>query len=144
MKKHHSLAIIILVTLMAFTSSACILSEFGLTDNTPKLMNIKAKRADKNDFFMVGTLEVAEGEEVVITSGLSKGKIRVELLEMAGEQNIDTLPEIEEEATFAAEVSGSEIISERVPEGDYLLNAICLERATGNVRIEVQAVDSPE
>jgi hypothetical protein len=59
--------------------TACGKSQFGLTENTEKRMVITAERAAKDDFFLVGSLKVDEGEQITISSDLEKGSVRVEI-----------------------------------------------------------------
>ena len=109
-----------------------------MAENTAKRMTIAADNADKKDFFMVGSLEVEDGEQIVVTSNLKKGSIRVELVGTPAEQSIDQLPEMNGEATLTAELTGTDGVSGTVPAGSYLLRATCLEKASGTVEIEVQ------
>ena len=136
MKRIGLLAFITMLALLTLT--ACGKSEFGLSENTGKRMTITAVKADRDAFFMAGSLEVADGEQVVLTSGLTKGAIRVDLVGTAEEQSIDKLPETDGEAAFTADVSGTESTSFVLPAGDYLLRATCLEKTTGTVRIEAK------
>ena len=131
----------LLAFVMLFTLAACGRSEFGSSENTGKLMTITAENAAKDAFFMTGSLEVAEGEQIVITSDLSKGSIRAEIVEVAEEQSIDKLPELDGEAVFTADLRGTEGASDTVPAGRYMVKATCLEKATGTVRIEVKPAD---
>ena len=124
--------------LAALLLTACGKSEFGMAENTAKRMTIAADNADKKDFFMVGSLEVEDGEQIVVTSDLKKGSIRVELVGTPAEQSIDQLPEMNGEATLTAELTGTDGVSGTVPAGSYLLRATCLEKASGTVEIEVQ------
>ena len=133
--KRIKVLVMILALLML---TACGKSEFGLSENSEKRMTITALKADKEMFFMVGSLEVDEGEQVFVTSELTKGAIRVELIGTPAEQSIDQLPELNGAAVFTAEVTGGESAAGAVPAGSYLLRATCLEKATGTVRIEVQ------
>ncbi len=128
----------IIVLLAALLLTACGKSEFGLSENTEKRMTIMAENADKKAFFMVGSLEVEDGEEIVVSSNLKKGSIRVELVGTPAEQSIDHLPETDGEATMTAELTGTDGMSGTVPAGSYLLRATCLEKASGTIVIEVQ------
>ena len=128
----------ILAILMLLTLTACGKSEFGTSDNTWKQMTITAEKAAKDAFFMTGSLEVAEGEQIVITSDLAKGSIRVEIVEVSEEQSIDKLPDLDGEAILTAELDSTEGASGTVPAGWYMVKATCLEKATGTVRIEVK------
>ena len=138
MKNIKTFAGIFALLLAALLLTACGKSEFGMAENTAKRMTIAADNADKKDFFMVGSLEVEDGEQIVVTSNLKKGSIRVELVGTPAEQSIDQLPEMNGEATLTAEHTGTDGVSGTVPAGSYLLRATCLEKASGTVEIEVQ------
>ena len=138
MKRIKTLTEIIALLMAALLLTACGKSEFGMAENTAKRMTIAADNADKKDFFMVGSLEVEDGEQIVVTSNLKKGSIRVELIGTPAEQSIDQLPEMNGEATLTAELTGTDGMSGTVPAGSYLLRATCLEKASGTVEIEVQ------
>ena len=117
--------------------TACGKSQFGLTENTEKRMVITAERAAKDDFFLVGSLKVDEGEQITISSDLEKGSVRVEILRWGEEQDADTLPETDGEATLTANLHAADGASGTVEPGNYSLKAVCLEKATGTVTIEV-------
>ena len=134
--KTKSIVLLILMTLLTLTG--CGKSEFGLSENTEKRMTITAENADKDTFFMVGSLEVADGERIEISSSLTKGSVRVEIVGTPDQQSIDQLPATDGEAILTANVAGTEGASGTVPAGSYLLKATCLERATGTVQIEVK------
>ena len=138
MKKTISCLLAILMLLML---TACGKVEFGPSENTGKQMTITAKNAAKDAFFMAGSLEVAEGERLVITSELAKGSIRVEIVEASEEQSADTLPEMDGEAILTADLDIAGGASGTVPAGRYMVKATCLEKATGTVRIEVKPTD---
>ena len=127
--------------LMLLMLTACGRFEFGPSENTGKQMTITAKRAARDAFFVSGSLEVAEGEQIVITADLAKGSIRVELIAVPGEQSIDKLPELDGEAILTADLDRTGGASGSVPAGWYMVKATCLERATGTVRIEVKPTD---
>ena len=127
------------VVLALLSMTACGKTEFGLTENTGKKMTVTAVRTGRDAFFLAGTLEVSDGEEIVITSGLKKGTIRVELVREADKQSIGELPDIVDgEAAFKAEVSGTDTASGTVPAGSYMLRATGIKKATGTVQIEVK------
>ena len=138
MKRRNIFAVITLLVVLVLMLTACGKSEFGLSENTEKLMTITAEKADKDAFFLVGSLEVADGEQIEITSDLSKGTIRVEIIGAPAEQSIDEIPEMDGDATITADLSGTDGTSGTVPAGSYMLKATCLEKATGTIRIEVK------
>ena len=127
-----------LILLLVLSLAACGTYEFGMSENTEKRMTITAKKADKDAFFMVGSLEVDEGEQVVITSGLEKGEIRVEVIGTPAEQSINEIPSFDTEPVLTANLSKGVEVSGTLPAGSYLVKAICLEKATGTAVIEVR------
>ena len=138
MKRIKIFAGIIALLLAELRLTACGKSEFGMSENTEKRMTITAENADKKDFFAVGSLEVEDGEQIVVTSNLKRGSIRVDLIGTPAEQSSDQVPEVDSEATMTAELTGTDGVSGTVPAGSYLLRATCLEKASGTVVIEVQ------
>ena len=131
-----------LVTLLALLLlTACGKSEFGVTENTGKLMMITAVNADKDDFFIVGSLDVAEGEQITATADLTKGSIRVEIFRWSDDQSIDKYPATDGETILTANLSSTDSASGTVAAGHYSLKAICLEKATGTVSVEVKPAD---
>ena len=135
MKKIYALILLVMLALML---TACGKSEFGLSENTSKQMMITAENASRDAFFMVGSLEVEDGEQVVISSSLKKGRVRVEIVKMPEEQSIDKLPDLNAEPIITADVSSTDEISDAVSAGTYLLKATCLEKATGTVQVAVK------
>ena len=138
MKTIRTSAFIIVLALAMLTLTACGKSEFGVSENTGKQMTITAQKADRDAFFMVGALEVDDGEQIVITSSLTKGAIRVEIVGETEEQSIDELPDMDGEAIITADLKSTDGASGTVPAGSYMLRATCLEKATGTVQIEVK------
>ena len=138
MKRTHSLDTVLALALSMLMLAACGKSSFGLTDNTETRMTITAENADKDASFVTGSLKVEDGEAIVISSDLTKGSIRVELVGMPEEQSIDEIPEMDGEATLTANLHATDGTSGTVPAGSYLLWATCLEEATGTVQIEVK------
>ena len=134
MKKIKALAGFIALLLML---TACGKSEFSMAENTEKRMTISAENAAKDAFFMVGSLEAAEGDQISITSNLTKGSIRVEIIGAPAEQSIDQIPDMDGEPIITANLVSTDKQAGTVPAGSYLLKATCLEKATGTVLIEV-------
>ena len=137
MKRKNTLIAIMALVLSLLMLTACGKSEFGMSENTGKRMVITAQNADKDAFFMVGSLEVGEGEQIAITSNLTKGSVRVEIIGVPAEQSIDELPDLNGETIITANLRSNDWQSGTVSEGSYMLKAICLEKATGTVLIEV-------
>ena len=141
MKKDKSRSadgIIIAILMLMLTLTACGKSEFGVSENTGKQMTVMAQNADKDAFFMVGSLDVADGEQIVITSKLTKGSVRVEIVAASEKQSIDKLPDMNGEAIITADLESGESVSGTVAAGSYLLRATCLKKATGTIQIEVK------
>ncbi len=130
--------IIIAILILILTLTACGKSEFGVTVNTGKKITVTAQNADKDAFFMDGSLDVANGEQIVITSSLTKGSVRVEIVAASEEQSIDKLPDLNGEAIITADLENGDSVSGTVAAGSYLLRAICLEKASGTIQIEVK------
>ena len=141
MKKINYFAVMIIVLLSALVLTACGKSEFGVTENTGKRMTITAENADKDAFFMAGSLEVADGEQITIAANLEKGSIKVEIVAAPEEQSMDHFPEMDNDAVITADLSRTDGASGTVPAGSYLLRAACLEKATGTVQIEVKPAE---
>ena len=140
MKRMTSFTMIIALVLSMLVLTACGKSEFGLSENTEKKMTITAENADKDAFFMVGSLEVADGEQIAITSNLTKGSVRVEIIGMPAEQSIDQIPDLNVEPTITFNLKSTDSVSGTVAAGTYMLKATCLEKATGTVLVEVTPV----
>ena len=140
MKRMTSFTMIIALVLSMLVLTACGKSEFGVSENTEKKMTITAENADKDSFFMVGSLEVADGEQIAITSNLTKGSVRVEIIGMPAEQSIDQIPDLNVEPTITSNLKSTDSVSGTVAAGTYMLKATCLEKATGTVLVEVTPV----
>lgn len=138
MKRKSILLALAVPMLLMLTLTGCGKSVFGVAEYTEKRITITAENADKDAFFMVGSLEVAEGEQIVITSSLTKGSVRVEIVAAPEDQSMDSFPEMDGNAIITADVSRTDGASGTVPAGSYLLRALCLEKATGTVQIEVK------
>ena len=101
--KNKSIVLILVLALM-LTLTACGKSEFGLSENDGKHMTITARNADRDAFFMVGSLDVADGEQIEIAANLTKGSVRVEIVAGAGGQDINVLPEMDGAAILTADL----------------------------------------
>ena len=138
MKKMHVLAVIAVLAVLSLMLTACGRAEFGVIANSEKRITITAEKADKDAFFSTGSLEVADGEQIVIASDLTKGSIRVEIIKAPEEESIDELPAMDGEAIITANLKSTDGASGTVPAGRYQVRATCLESATGTVQIEVK------
>ena len=136
-KSRSAGSMIIAVLILMLTLTACGKSEFGVTENTGKRMTISAANAAKDAFFMVGSLEVEEGEQIAINADLAKGTIMVEIVKSAAEQSIDELPDLNAEAVIMATLKATDSTAGTAAAGSYMVRATCLEKATGTIEIDV-------
>jgi hypothetical protein len=137
MKRRNRFALITVLAFLMLTLSACGQSYFKVDENTDKSMLISAQKAGKDSYFMSGSLTVEEGEEITASADLSKGRIRVEIFLESGEQSKDQMPQLEEEPALSANLQGTDSMSGTVNPGTYMVQATCLEKATGSIVIEV-------
>lgn len=138
MKRFLTIALILVLILSAPMLSGCGKTEFGVTENTGKHMTIRAERARKDDFFMLGTLEVEDGEQIAIAADLAEGRIRVEILEAP--ESAAEITDTDREPILIANLHSSDGTTATMPAGNYLMKATCLEKASGSIRIDVQPV----
>ena len=141
MKRNRLFAVILALALSALLLAACGKSEFGVIQNDPDRIVISAEKADKDAFFVTGTLEVAENQQIVAAADLEKGSIRVEIY--AAPENIETVSELTDlgDAILTGNLGAGESVSGTVDAGSYLVKAICLEKATGSVEVTVQPAE---
>lgn len=137
MKRRNRFALITVLAILMLTLSACGQSYFKVDENTDKRMLISAQKAGKDSYFMSGSLTVEEGEEITASADLSKGRIRVEIFLESGDQSKDQMPQLEEEPALSANLQGTDSMSGTVNPGTYMVQATCLEKATGSIVIEV-------
>ena len=140
MKKLNYILTIVFLMLASLTLSACEKSEFALTENDDNSADITAKNAEKDSSVMVGTLEIAEGEQVVFTPNLPKGRIKVDIIPTDQVQSIDKLPKMEGEPVLSFEIKGIDQTFHAIPAGSYMMKASVLEKADGTVHIELKPV----
>ncbi len=112
--------------------------EFACTDSTEKMMSFEADNADKGGMVMTGSLEVSEGEEIVITTALKKGILKLEFISSEGMKDIDHAPEVDKEALMTAEVSGTGTQNYEIAPGSYLVRVTVTEKVSGTVKVTVE------
>ncbi|MBR3346663.1 MAG: hypothetical protein IKG37_06250 [Solobacterium sp.] len=139
MKHHKTIFRIAVLTLSAVMFAACGKTEFKVIDNTEKKMVVAAENADKNSMIMTGSLEVREGEQVTVTSELTKGEVCVELYLEAEDQSIEELPELDGEPILKANLKPGEAASAEMQAGSYMVKATCLGKTSGMIVIEVKS-----
>ncbi len=131
-----------LVIVLALALAACGKSVFTSTGNSEKRMTITAENAKKDASFAAGTLIVDDGEQIEITSGLSKGEVRVEITAAPEGQSADKVPDGSGAPIITAVLHGTDGASGTVPAGGYLVKAACLTPATGTITIEVTKAEA--
>lgn len=141
MKKRYLLIAAILVVAM-MTMGACKGTGLVMNSTSEKSMTVEADRAAAGDYAMVGSLEVAEGEQVTISSNLEKGEIQIELYGTAAEQSAEEVPEMEGEAAMMFKAAATDSQSGTLAEGSYMVKATVNEKATGTVQIDVTSADN--
>ena len=141
MKRVKAVALVLVLALSMLMLAGCGKSEFGVTGNTGKQMTISAKNAARDAAFMTGTLDVEEGEKVVMSAELEKGEIRVEIIEAPAGQDMSVLPDFDGEPILTGNLNDGESASGTMAAGSYMVRATCLEKATGVVTIDVQPAD---
>lgn len=103
--------------------------------------------ADKDAAVSSGALEVAEGEEILITSELENGKVMIQIQKSAetGTEDSDTFNN--ESPTFdhadvEVEMEGSEIAHCTVVPGEYDVNIVMLDKTSGKISMTVQPAEA--
>lgn len=140
MKKTLIACIIAVLLLSALT--ACGRTEMAITENTGKRITLEAGRASKDTCLVTGSLEVEEGEQVTVVSGLKKGEIRIEILAPAGMDDSNTIPDVNgADVIMNVLIGPGNSASGTMAAGTYLLRATCTEKATGTITVEVNAAD---
>ena len=131
-KKRVSILMAALLAAGMLTATACGMfkNEFKCVENTEKRMTFEAVNASKGGMIMIGTLEVAEGEELEITPDLKKGMLKLEFIQEDEEQK---------DALITAEVSGTGTQAYGIPAGSYMVRVTVTEKAKGTVTAEIQA-----
>ena len=141
MKRKFLLIAAILIMAM-ITMSSCG-GTFSIDCSNEKAIHVDAKNANTDDWVVTGSLVVEDGEDVVFTSNLEKGEIKIELFGTTEEQSIDELPdEPSGEATsvFVARETDSMAVSSFAA-GSYLVKATVTEKATGTIDITAGTED---
>lgn len=141
MKKYLALLTAIILSMAMICLASCGKSELSITGNTEKTMTVVAENSGAGDFVMVGTLEVAEGEQIVLEPALDSGVVELGFVSAEGMDDIDEVPDMEGDAAkaqYTAEVSGTEPQTVEADEGPYLVKVTVNEKATGTIEIKVK------
>lgn len=138
MKKIISIITIAVLAVSMLAMTSCGKHEFSGQLDDEKNMTITAVKADDGDYFVTGTLEVDEGEQITIDTNLESGEITLEFLGSEGEGSIDELPDMDGEATYTAFLSGTNSQTVSFGAGSFMLKPTVTKQATGTVTITVQ------
>lgn len=125
--------------MIAMTS--CGKSEFTFSDNSEKMMTVKAVNASKESMVMAGTLEVAEGEQAVVYSNLDEGTVNISLYKAPESESADDIPEMDGEPVASVDMSGTDSETCALEHGNYMVKATVVEKATGTLDIEITPAD---
>ena len=138
MKRFISIVALIVLTVSMIAMTSCGKSEFGGESVDDKHMTINAVKADTGDFFVTGSLEVEEGEQIAIDTKLESGEITVEFISAEGMDNPDEVPDLEGEATYTAYLSGTNQQAVSFGAGSFMIKPTVTEKATGTIDITVE------
>ena len=138
MKKLRLLTTLAAFLFAAVLVSGCTTSQFQASTINNKKMTITAVNSSEGSSFSADALEVEEGEKIAITADLKKGSVQVRIIAETAPQSIDTLPDISGDAIITANLTRNDSQSATLPAGTYAVEATCLEKADGNITIEVQ------
>ena len=137
MKRFISIVALIVLTVSMIAMTSCGKSEFGGESVDDKHMTINAVKADTGDFFVTGSLEVEEGEQIAIDTKLESGEITVEFISAEGIDNPDEVPDLEGEAIYTAYLSGTNQQAVSFGAGSFMIKPTVTEKATGTIDITV-------
>ena len=138
MKRFISIVALIVLTVSMIAMTSCGKSEFGGESVDDKHMTINAVKADTGDFFVTGSLEVEEGEQIAIDTKLESGEITVEFISAEGIDNPDEVPDLEGEAIYTAYLSGTNQQAVSFGAGSFMIKPTVTEKATGTIDITVE------
>ena len=133
---------------MALTLAACSSSSesyslsFNILNN--KEGEVVIENADKDSAVSSGALEVGEGEEILITSELEKGKVLIQIqksAEVNTEDTNDLEPPTFDHAEYEIEVEGSDIAHCVPVPGEYDVNVVMQDKTSGKIGMLVQPLE---
>lgn len=133
---------------MAMTLAACSSSSesyslsFDILNN--KEGEVVIENADKDSAVSSGALAVGEGEEIVITSELEKGKVLIQIQKSAEANTEDTNdlePPTFDHAEYEIEVEGSDIAHCVPVPGEYDVNVVMQDKTSGKITMLVQSLE---
>ena len=133
---------------MALTLAACSSSSesyslsFNILNN--KEGEVVIENADKDSAVSSGALEVGEGEEILITSELEKGKVLIQIQKSAEADTEDTNdlePPTFDHADYEIEVEASDIAHCVPVPGEYDVNVVMQDKTSGKISMQVQPLE---
>lgn len=137
MKKLLSIMAVMVLTASMLTMVSCGKSELSGEVIDDKSMTVTASKADTGDYFVTGSLEIEEGEQLSIEPNLESGEMTIEFISAEGMDNPDELPELDGEAQYTAFISGTNAQKVSMPSGSYMIKVTVTDKATGSVAINV-------
>ena len=133
---------------MALTLAACSSSSESYSLSFDILNNregeVVIENADKDSSVSSGALAVGEGEEIVITSELEKGKVLIQIqksAEVNTEDTNDLEPPTFDHAEYEIEVEGSDIAHCVPVPGEYDVNVVMQDKTSGKISMQVQPLE---
>lgn len=137
---------VLITVIMVFALVACGSKEPTLEGNITdeKTMEIKANKADPDDFIMSGTLVLGEGEQVYYDHKLDSGEIEIQFLPVEEEQSADELPDYENadpaHTLDLSEYGGGSVY---FASGSYMVKvtAVGKDKAVGTVSLNVKPIE---
>ena len=144
MKRYLKIAAIVVLALSAVAMmTACGSGDLSVNADDPKNIVITAENADTDMDVMSGSLDVAEGEQLVVEPALENGALDIDLIRMAEDQSAEEVPDIDEDfdpsCSFTA--SGDETQTLDVAKGSYYIKITVSEKADGTVTLKAQPKD---
>lgn len=136
-------AAVMALTLVACSSSSESYSlSFDILNNREG--EVVIENADKDSAVSSGALAVGEGEEIVITSELEKGKVLIQIqksAEVNTEDTNDLEPPTFDHAEYEIEVEGSDIAHCVPVPGEYDVNVVMQDKTSGKIGMLVQPLE---
>lgn len=141
MKKLMSVVAVIVLAASMLTLVSCGKSELTGEVIDEKSMTVTASKADTGDYFVTGSLEFEEGEQLSIEPNLESGEMTIEFINGEGMDNPDELPDVSGDAQYTAFISGTNAQTVSMPAGTYMIKVTVTDKATGTVAINVVAAN---
>lgn len=138
MKRFISIIAIMALAVSMLAMTSCGKKEFSGNVESDKSMTINAVKADAGDYFVTGSLVVEEGEQITIDTKLDSGAVTVEFIGSGDDENIEEVPELDEEATYTAYLDGTNTQSASFGAGTFMIKPTVTEKATGTIEIKVE------